>query len=163
VVGWHPLKSKRVVKQEHSDTGGGTFGEHLPERVGDLAALAVVQLQRDRLTRGPKIVPQPGVRAIAIQGDLNLVRRKQYGPGEHGDAERKLGLARRHRRAVGPDPLDMPNGSTTRYMLDTDERGKRDDADERPTANPRESVAHRCPDAWDDRRGFRGGGSHVWP
>jgi hypothetical protein len=99
------------------------------------------QLERSKRHHngGPEIIPKPRVRAISLQGDLHLVRRKKYGPGEHGDAERELGLARRHRSAVGPDALDMPNGSTTRYMLDTDERGKRNDADERPAANPRES------------------------
>lgn len=161
VVRWHPLKSEGIVKQEDLDTGRRTFRKNVTERVGDPTVLAEIQLQRDRLARRPEIVPEPHERAISIESDLNLPRRKEHGPGEHGDAERELRLTRRHRSAIGPDALDMSDGSAARYVLNPNERGERNDERKCPTANPRESGAHMRPDPLDDCRESRGGRFHC--
>ena len=91
------LRAECIVEHIDAHAGRRTISEKPQQRFGQVAAVLVIQLKRNRLRCRAQVVPQPLERAISVQRHVDAVPRQERGAGEHGDGERKLRLCWRNR------------------------------------------------------------------
>ena len=100
--------------------------EDLAERVGHPAGRAVIQLQRDRPLRRSKVLPQPGVGAVAVQHHFDAVAGVSHAPVSIVAISGNSGSAT-PTDAPSADAADVTNRCPARDLEKTDQCESEDD------------------------------------
>jgi hypothetical protein len=122
MISRHVHRAERIVEDEHPYARLCAFPQYRAERVGHPTRRAVVQLQRNRALCGAQVVPQAGIRLVAIQEHFDARARSEPGSRRHGRHQGKLRLAHADRRAVSRHAANMTNRRSPREMKEADQR-----------------------------------------
>jgi len=92
--------------------------------------------------RRSEVLPEPRIRAVAIQRHVNPVAGRQEAAGQHHHRERELRVAHGGGLAVGVDRLDMAYNGPAGEVKETDDGERNDEDDQRPEGELHDGFHH---------------------